>query len=119
MYAGACSLQILMEFLMLQQAIFTDSTTICYVFSSTAAFRQKRITSSSATTLIVVSKVWKRYASFSPIRYVPAQRRFLWWPSLTHVAVTQIKYPENFFILRGNHECASINRIYGFYDECT
>lgn len=30
----------------------------------------------------------------------------------------KIKYSENFFILRGNHECASINRIYGFYDEC-
>lgn len=30
----------------------------------------------------------------------------------------KIKYAENFFILRGNHECASINRIYGFYDEC-
>lgn len=30
----------------------------------------------------------------------------------------KVKYPENFFILRGNHECASINRIYGFYDEC-
>jgi serine/threonine-protein phosphatase PP1 catalytic subunit len=29
----------------------------------------------------------------------------------------KVKYPENFFILRGNHECASINRIYGFYDE--
>ena len=30
----------------------------------------------------------------------------------------KVKYPENFFCIRGNHECASINRIYGFYDEC-
>ncbi|CAN6575914.1 hypothetical protein ACFX13_010311 [Malus domestica] len=30
----------------------------------------------------------------------------------------KVKFPDNFFLLRGNHECASINRIYGFYDEC-
>lgn len=29
----------------------------------------------------------------------------------------KIKYPENFFLLRGNHECASINRIYGYVNE--
>ena len=30
----------------------------------------------------------------------------------------KIKYPENFFLLRGNHECDSMNSTRGFHDEC-
>jgi len=38
--------------------------------------------------------------------------------TITLLFVYKVKYRDNFFLLRGNHECASITRMYGFYDEC-
>ncbi|QDZ22330.1 serine/threonine-protein phosphatase [Chloropicon primus] len=29
----------------------------------------------------------------------------------------KLKYPSKFFMIRGNHECSGISRIYGFHDE--
>jgi serine/threonine-protein phosphatase PP1 catalytic subunit len=32
--------------------------------------------------------------------------------------IKKLEHKQNFFLLRGNHECASINKVYGFYQEC-
>lgn len=93
-------------------AISTASIPISCDCSSTAASRHKQITFFSATTWIEVRHQHRQLR----LRILTTFLSILGKQSLETICLLlayKIKYPENFFLLRGNHECASINRIYG------
>jgi len=48
--------------------------------------------------------------------YVDRGRRSV--ETISLLLALKLVYPESVFLLRGNHEEASINKIYGFFDEC-
>ena len=37
---------------------------------------------------------------------------------LSLIYALKIRYPNQYFVIRGNHESHDINRVFGFYDEC-
>ncbi|XP_032312045.1 serine/threonine-protein phosphatase alpha-3 isoform [Drosophila ananassae] len=38
--------------------------------------------------------------------------------TITLLLALRVKFPKHVFLLRGNHESQSVNRVYGFFDEC-
>ena len=39
-------------------------------------------------------------------------------PCILLLLLLKVLFPSRIYLLRGNHECESINRVYGFFEEC-
>lgn len=98
---------------MLRSAVtYTVNTLISYVSSTMAASRLLAIISSSVFSSGLFDDLIVKTLSGG---YVDRGKRNV--ETICLLLVYKVLYKENFFLLRGNHECAAVNRIYGFYDE--
>lgn len=100
-------------------AFHRKATTSFWVTTSTVSWLASRTAGKCLPTFRVFSKpckveskAWRPSSCFSPTRPEAARnikgknwkwlRMILWKPN------SQVKFPENFFLLRGNHECLGL-----------
>ncbi|OLY80100.1 Serine/threonine-protein phosphatase PP-Z [Smittium mucronatum] len=115
-----------------KQVVLSDSEIEAVIFASREIFMAQPNLLELESPLKVVGDIHGQYTDlirlFDKCGY-PPQHNYLFLgdyvdrgrQSLETILLLlcyKIKYPNNFFLTRGNHECASVTKVYGFYDEC-
>lgn len=104
--------------------------TICH--ASREAFAKEPTLIRLRAPVVIVGDIHGQYYDLLRIfqsQGVPPEKTFLFLGDyvdrgkysievMTLLLALKLQYPNNIHLLRGNHECGNITKIYGFYDEC-